>query len=252
MPMRSVRPCSFGVLTYNRRMETREIVRLRHAIFVTPQALEACHTALARLAGDSGKSGVAWVAMLADGTTTAFASLDEVLAFANGGDRRLGHLIARVAPRADGLAVEVEFGGSGYLFLATIRGDEALVLAIKAEMARVAAEIRPRYAFVYHLLFEIAALVLGWVIVNYAAAQDLGRDLGHAALIVLHLAIFVVVVGLLAALRAWLYPRVTFAWGGEQARIASRRAWRPWALAGLMVVVLLALFARRLGALIGL
>ena len=231
-------------------MQTREIVRRRHAILVTRQALESCDRVLMRVAG--GTSGVSYVGTLADDSRVAFASLDEVLALPNSGDRRLVHLAARVEPRAGGVAVDVELGGSGYLFLATLTGEEVPALAVKQQLERVADQIRPRYAFLYHLLVEIAALAVGWLIVNYAASQDLGQNLGEGAAIAVHLAIFVWFVGLLAVLRMWLYPRVSFELGEELKRAERRRIWRPVGLAALVVGSLVAVFARPIGRLMGL
>ncbi len=229
-------------------MLTREIIRCRHPILVSRQALQSCDQALMQVAGEG--SGVAYVGTLANGSRVAFVSFDELLRLPNDGDRKLIHLTARVEPRAGGLGAEVEFGGSGYLFLATVTGEEAPVL--KQQLERVADQIRPRYAFLYRLRVEIAALALGWLIVNYAASQDLGQNLGEGAAIALHLAIFVWFVGLLAVLRMWLYPRVSFELGEELKRAERRRTWRPVGLAGLVVGVLAALFAPAVGALMGL
>jgi hypothetical protein len=231
-------------------MQTREIVRRRHAIRVTRQALEACHEVLVQAAGD--KSRVAYAGILADDTSVAFASFDEVLALPNDGDRKLVHLEARVEPSTGGLEVDVEFGGSGYLFLATIVGEEAPAWAAKQQFERVADLVRPRYAFLYHLPVEIAALALGWLIVNYAASHDLGQNLGEAAAIVLHLGIFAWFVGLLVVLRLWLYPRVSFELGEELKREERRKVWRPVGSAGLVAASLVAVFAHPLGRLMGL
>ncbi len=231
-------------------MQTREIVRRRHAVRVTRQALEACNEVLVRAAGDS--SAVSYVGTLADDTRVAFVSFDEVLRLTNDGGRKLIHLTARVEPRAGGLGVDLELGGSGYLFLATVTGEQAPALAVKQQLERVADLARPRYAFLYHLLVEIAALAVGWLIVNYAASHDLGHTLGGAAAIVLHLGIFAWFVGLLILLRMWLYPRVTFELGEEMKREERRRTWRPVGSAGLAAASLAAVFAHPIGRLMGL